>query len=837
MRGRKRIPKDYFRCKDNQHRYLDYLYVKLNCVNLDSFLQFSKVQLCKYGAQSLLSQYSNNIPHLLTSIYPNYPWEFEDAKVYSNIYFKSLENQRKFMDKFYIENEIKTLDEFSSISSQKIIQKGGQSLLYTYYSKDKKKLFSTIYPNFPFEFEKKITKEKNFQNYSIEYFSSISNQREFMENLRNKLKLKTINELMFITTNLIIKYGGYVLILHYYSNDIMKLLSSIYPEYNWNFNINNNNNINNIIYNNFNNNNINNNKENNNNNFNNNFNNNINNNNNNNIDNININNNNKENNNNINNINNINNNINNVNNLKRNYTLKYFSKIENQQKFIEQFIKILNLNSLTDLDNYILNNNNKNDILNDNKNKLKNLINNNKNKLLNLNKIKENDIENSLKLIKIRIKKLGGKKLLNIYLNDISKLLLTIYPNYSWEFINYKFLNNFFKSSIDNQKLFMDKLFNQFGLKSLDDWVDIPRNKIIKNGGKYLINYIYLNDKMKLLSTIYPNFPFEFDDQINKKNYFAIIQKQRKRMDKIYTKFQLKSLDDWLYFSKKKFKLNGGHNLLANYYENDMKKLLSSIYPNHLWQFDKLKIISKKRYFKSIENQKNFMDNLFYLFKLNSLADWLTISRFRIKQQNGGSCLLIFYYANDRKKLLSTIYPNFPWKKEFENFQYKRKNSNYFKSIENQRLFMDKLFIKFELKSLDDWAEISLKKMIENNGENFVNIYNNNRKKLFSSIYPNFPWSFENLKLKLKIYFFRLLKNQKNYLEKLFYKFKLNSLEEWVKKKKKKLIKHGKILLNNYYNNNINELLINIYPNFPWDFEQLNSMKNQRKIMENISKN
>ena len=120
-------------------------------------------------------------------------------------------------------------------------------------------------------------------------------------------------------------------------------------------------------------------------------------------------------------------------------------------------------------------------------------------------------------------------------------------------------------------------------------------------------------------------------------------------------KLNLNSLDDWLNINQKKIIQNGGR-ILIRIYRSDYKLLLSSLYPDHHWNFNQFKIkLNKKIYFDTIDQQKSFLDQLFIKFKLKSMNDWLHVSTRKIIEK-GGRKLLDIYYHNFRLVLCSLIF-------------------------------------------------------------------------------------------------------------------------------------------------------------------------------------
>ena len=452
-------------------------------------------------------------------------------------------------------------------------------------------------------------------------------------------------------------------------------------------------------------------------------------------------------------------------------------------------------------------------------------------KFLNIRTINRNYSEKNSKFKSKGVKTLLNKEFDKDYHNNV-------YNNDNNLNLNNKLKNLLDKKkTIEKQREIMDKLFNKFKLNSVNDFLHISRKKIINGGGDLL--FYYHNNIKLLLKIIYPNYPFDFANfkLKSKINYFKLIENQQKYFDKLFIKFHLKSLDDWLIIPQKLLKQKENFLIILKYYKKNFYLLLKKIYPNFPWDFETLNSNLKlNSNFNSIEKQKNFMDNLFNLFNLKSFDDWNKIKEKEIKLYGGKELLEI--YQQNKLKLLTTIYPNYPWnfdeisKQKINNNNNNNNNNNSSnisnRSIKIYRKFMDDLFIKLKLKSFDDWMNIPKEKI--------KIIYNNHFKGdfqlLFKIIYPNFPFDFSSS---------QKLKNHQKITDQLYLNYQLNSLDDWL------IIPRNRLghLLSHHYKGNIFLLLSTLYPNFPWRFISnyekknyflLKSIENQQKFMEELFK-
>ena len=810
---------------------MDELYIKLEFKSMEDWKNVTKSQIIRKGGHFLISNYSNDIRKLLIAVYKDYDWKFEELSFNRNDYFKSIDNQKKFMDYLYNKFKLKSLDDWLQISRNKIISNGGQSLVFFYYNNDMKKLLSEIYPHHHWQFDKL----KKFN--SVEYFEkNLLSQQKFMDQLFYSYNLRSLDYFLHMEKKKFILNGGKGL-LKLYNQNQEKLLSTIYPNYPWklhknlsiqsiksqhkimtkifeklklsslddwltisisNFFSSGGQSLYHFYQNNF---------------------------------------------------------RKLLSTIYPNHPWKfddayfihfysrrpYISNIENQKKLMEIFKRKLNLNSMDDW----------------------------------------------LFVSKFQLIEIGGKYLLSFYSNDMKNLLQTIYPDYHWRFdsVNYnqyhiivnqtdgfndfQFNNdnnnemdnninnninniiennnnndenninnnnenkndikgkkksfrrnfeNYFNKLIEKQREIMDELFKELNLKTINDWVRISRSILIQNNKiAFALLQYYSNDRKQFLSSIYPNFPFNFLQLKNNQNllhYFYSIENQQIFMDTLFRKFHFKTLSDWLKLTKRKLINNGGTSLLL-YYSNDLFKLFQSIYPNYPWQNEEMKI-NPNQYFKSIENQRLFMEYLFDKLELKSLDDWVTITNHQLAL-NGGRSLILYFYQGDMKKLLTTIYPNYQWKFG--------KNDVLF-NIDRQREMINKIEKRLKINHLDDWLKVSKSQMKINLGGRLLKYYSFNIEKLLKTIYPNHIWRFDEMK-------FRPYSRSRRSLE--FINQRIKSLQ------KKYLIKEKKDwfrLTTRIEDINLYSSLKKLFPSEKWklsDFQTRSKKVNQRLLFIFVS--
>lgn len=257
----------------------------------------------------------------------------------------------------------------------------------------------------------------------------------------------------------------------------------------------------------------------------------------------------------------------------------------------------------------------------------------------------------------------GGNQLLQSYKFNFRKLLSTVYPNFPWKFSEIKeFKTHKYFQEKENQVSFMNFLYLKFGLKSLNDWQYVPKTRIIHNGGHNLLLY-YSYDIKKLLRSLYPTFPFEFDVlKLDPVSYFSKKENQLAFMNNLYQQLNLKSLDDWNDVRKIVVSQNQGKVLLTHYYNNDMKKLLNTLYPNHVWPLTREFYVQARKIFyqKYAIQQKKDWYRIPVKFEITNIYELL---KFFYPEEHWREELFLSRLKKARQRLLYSciqeIYPQF----------------------------------------------------------------------------------------------------------------------------------------------------------------------------------
>ena len=547
----------------NQQEFMDHLYYTQNFKHLNDFLNMQKSVITDNSGSSLLYYvYENDYDKLLSTVYPNYSWDFSQRipKLNSTEYFHPIHNQHIFIENLMKKLNI-SLDDLHSVSKQILKDNGGRNLIEIYNS-EITQLILTIYPNYPW----------NFRN-TVEKLKTLKIRKKVLENIGKKLGIKSLDDWLSVRESKFIRLGGKDL-LKYYTNNMNKLLSEIYPFHNWEFDF-----------------------------------------------------------------------------PKKRVNFQYISQ---QRMFMDNLYYRLKLRSLGD----IMNLTNRQLILNGGRNLLLRYYNSSMYNLLTTvypyypwqrkdhqKRIEKEliehfkNIENQkefMNKVKIKLHLKSEKDFLRVsetklidnnvhillekyYSNNMKKLLLTLYPHHNWEFDRYLIERKNFKT-IESQSQFIEYLYMKFNLKSIEDWLSIPFKRLYKFGGKMLAIY-YQEDMKKLLLSIYPNYPWKFDNL----KHLMIVDKHRRFMNRMYKRLGLKSLNEFTKMRKTRFEHFIGFDRMMDYYSGDMKKLLSTVYPEYKWDFDKLKFRPYREFSKSHQYLSEKLLAAMKKYRIVQKNDWYRI--------------------------------------------------------------------------------------------------------------------------------------------------------------------------------------------------------------------
>jgi hypothetical protein len=313
-------------------------------------------------------------------------------------------------------------------------------------------------------------------------------------------------------------------------------------------------------------------------------------------------------------------------------------------------------------------------------------------------------------------------------------------------------------------------------------------------------------------------------------NYWENIDNIKHFLGYCCLKLNVEKVEDWYKCSRKNItELGGGE--LFNLYKN-LVELLNKIYKEHYifyeWKFS----VTPNGFWNNIDNQKSYMDWLFKELKYENMEDWYKISQEIIKKNYGAG--LIFVYNGSYQNILKNIYPYYnwiPWK-------FNQVPVNYWNDIENHKNFMDWLFKELNYQTMEDWYKLTNDIMEKNYGSSLLLKYKYSPYNILTNIYPEYnwyQWKFQGIPS-------NYWENENNRNEYKFWVFeKLNILneEDCYKLNRKIIEKNNGYGFMRYYGN-LENFLIDIYPDYkwiPWKFSRVpnnfwNSLENRKSYTD-----
>lgn len=145
-------------------------------------------------------------------------------------FWADVTHQRKFLDDLGKKLGINAPEEMSkwySVTSSDLNSHGGRGLL-NYYGYSVNALLKAVYSDHPWD-------DSLFAKRPQSYWKSRENQRKFMEELGRKLGISPDDfEAWYkVTTFDLIENGASTLLVRYYQSSPTKLITSIFPEHQW----------------------------------------------------------------------------------------------------------------------------------------------------------------------------------------------------------------------------------------------------------------------------------------------------------------------------------------------------------------------------------------------------------------------------------------------------------------------------------------------------------------------------------------------------------------------------------------------------------------------------
>ena len=198
--------------------------------------------------------------------------------------------------------------------------------------------------------------------------------------------------------------------------------------------------------------------------------------------------------------------------------------------------------------------------------------------------------------------------------------------------------------NMDNVLQFLDNLKEKYNINSLEDWNNLITRKTIKlNGGCGLLNKYSI---FELKCFVYPDGKFlsskpsgYWDNGENLLQFFKEIKQ----------KMNLNTMEDWNLITKKDIQFYGGNSLLNKYSMYEIKCIGC---PDGKYFFDRPP--KPSGYWNNENNILQYLEELKYKMNLKTPEDYSRLSKVQIKQHGGVGLA----YRFPIKKIIELLHPN-----------------------------------------------------------------------------------------------------------------------------------------------------------------------------------
>lgn len=103
-------------------------------------------------------------------------------------------------------------------------------------------------------------------------------------------------------------------------------------------------------------------------------------------------------------------------------------------------------------------------------------------------------------------------------------------------------------------------------------------------------------------------------------------------------------------------------------------------------------------HWQDVENRKSFFKSLYLRLGLASMQDWYCVPLAQIKKE-GGVGIMTKYYKNSVSAALAEAFPEHIW----EEWKFGQTPRGFWREIQHQKRFLQSLYKKLDLHSLEDW--------------------------------------------------------------------------------------------------------------------------------------
>eukprot|EP01125_Pyxidicula_operculata_P015770 TRINITY_DN5380_c0_g1_i1.p1 TRINITY_DN5380_c0_g1~~TRINITY_DN5380_c0_g1_i1.p1 ORF type:complete len:377 (-),score=49.90 TRINITY_DN5380_c0_g1_i1:114-1244(-) len=220
-----KVPKHFWKSRENRMKYLIWLQKVLNINNVDSLYKLSSQDIINNHGAGIMKHYQNSPIKLLMDLIPDNTWKPYLFSRVPHKYWTTRENHLEFVK--YLEEKLGIVDSKDGwyCVSVKDIEKYGGRYFLQYYDYSIQKMITTLYPEYGWN-------TLLFNKSDLIDWNNPELVREYLDIIAKKLHIQQPEEWYRISQNQLKHIGLGKILKHF--RTLGYALQFAYPDYTWN---------------------------------------------------------------------------------------------------------------------------------------------------------------------------------------------------------------------------------------------------------------------------------------------------------------------------------------------------------------------------------------------------------------------------------------------------------------------------------------------------------------------------------------------------------------------------------------------------------------------------
>ena len=332
---------------------------------------------------------------------------------------------------------------------------------------------------------------------------------------------------------------------------------------------------------------------------------------------------------------------------------------------------------------------------------------------------KQNNITREEEWYKVKLKNLKSTLPSHpLTRKSLMNTLKNVYPHYQWEppFFSEIRVPSGFWNSKTNRKKYFEYIANHFQFNTTQDWFLIPFDSISSFAPKIhsIIKKIYKGSLFLALSDLFPPF-----SPLHSNSPLSTLDNNNNNYNNNY--YHNNSHYNYTYNNIPKINLTEGNIIFDSINKNEEVK-------KSLKEFDN----SPRKFWKSIDNQRLYLNALEQHLGINKKEDWYKITYSQLQSIKANR---IYNMYHNLYEALSKVYPDHPWQSHL----FSKLPQSFWRSRDNQLGFVRLMVKQFKIRRKEDWYRISTSQLKEIKGSALTSF--ERLSSILSSVYKEEKWN------------------------------------------------------------------------------------------------